>query len=124
MFSIKYHKGCDNAATDTLSHVTSKLNADTMKSILDEVTLGTTKRADVHDLVLAQADEEIHKPFQETVILTQAACIDLHVTDWVTTQQEDPTLQAVIEWISGQKVQDLKHLLGDDANTEEGKTIL
>ena len=30
----------------------------------------------------------------------------------------------MIEWISGQKVQDLKHLLGDDANTEEGKTIL
>ena len=30
----------------------------------------------------------------------------------------------MIEWISGQRVQDLKHLLGDSANTEEGKTIL
>ena len=74
---------------------------------------------------VAKADEEIHKPFQETAILAQAACIDLHVTDWVTAQQEDPTLKTMIEvdlwpW----KVQDLKHLLGDDANTEEGKTIL
>ena len=30
----------------------------------------------------------------------------------------------MIEWISNQKVQDLKHLLGDDKKTEEGKTIL
>ena len=30
----------------------------------------------------------------------------------------------MIEWIYGQKVQDLKHLLGDNTDTEEGKTIL
>ena len=46
------------------------------------------------------------------------------MTDWVTTQQEDPTLKTMIEWISDQKVQDLKHLLGDDADTEKGKAIL
>ena len=50
--------------------------------------------------------------------------VNLHVTDWVTVQQEDPILRTVIEWISVWKVQDLKHLLGDDANTEEGKAIL
>ena len=82
------------------------------------------ERADAHDPAVAQVDEKIHKPSQETVILAQAACIDLHVTDRVTTQQEDPALKAAIKWISGQKVQDLKHLLGDDANTEEDKTIL
>ena len=57
MFSIKYQKGYDNAAADALSHATSKLNAKTMKSILDRVTMGTTKRADAHDLVVAKADE-------------------------------------------------------------------
>ena len=46
------------------------------------------------------------------------------MTDWVTTQQEDPTYKATVERISGQKVQDHKHLLGDDTNTEEGMTIL
>ena len=46
------------------------------------------------------------------------------MTDWVTAQQEDPILRTMIQWISGCKVQDLKHLLWDDANTEEGKTIL
>ena len=95
-----------------------------MKSILDGVTVGSMKRADAHDLVVAKADEEIHKPVQEIAILAWAACINLHVTDWVTAQQENPICKTAIKWISGQKVQDLKHLLGDDANTEEGKTIL
>ena len=76
------------------------------KSILDGVTVGTTKRADAHDPAVANADEEIHKPVQRTVILAQAACIDLHVTDCKTDQV------------------DLKHLLGDDTNTEKGNTIL
>ena len=123
-FSTEYQKGCDNVAAEVLSWVTSKLNAETVKSILDGVTLGSTKRADTDDLVVAKADEEIHKLVQETVILAQAACVDLHVTDWVTTQQEDPILKTKIKWISGWKLQDLKHLLGDDANTVEGKTIL
>ena len=123
-FSTEYQKGCDNAVTDALSQVTLKLVAETMKSILDGVTVGTTERADAHDPVVVEADEEIHKPVQETMILAQTACVDLHVTDWVTAQEEDPILKTAIKWISGQKLQDLKHLLGDDANTEEGKTIL
>ena len=123
-FSIEYQNGCDNEAANALSQVTSKMDAETVKSILDGVTLGTTERADAHDPAVARADEEIHNQVQETVILVWAACIDLHVIDWVITQQEDPILKTTIEWISGQKVQDLKHLLGDDANTEESKTIL
>ena len=86
--------------------------------------MGMTERVDAHDPVVSQADEETHKLLQETMILAQATHVNLHVTDWVTTQQEDPILKTTIEWISGQKVQDLKHLLGDDKNTEEGKTIL
>ena len=97
-----------------------------MKSILDGVIVGMTERADSQDLVVAEADEEIHQSVQETVILARAAQahIDLHVTDLVTTQQEDPIPKTMVKWISKQKVQDLKHLLGDDTNTEEGKTIL
>ena len=102
----------------------SNLNSETVKSILDGVTMGMTERADAQDLAVAKADEEIHKPVQETVSLAQAAHVNLHVTDWVTNQQENPILKTAIEWISGQKVQDLKHLLGDETNTEEGKTIL
>ena len=93
--SIEYQKGWNNAATDVLSWVTSKLDAGTMKPILDGVTMGMTERADAQDPVVAKADEEIHKPVQETVILARStqACGNLHVTEWVTTQQEDPILK-------------------------------
>ena len=104
MFSIEYQKGQENVAADALSWVTSKLDAETMKSILDGVTVGMTERADIQDLVVAKADEEIHKEVQKTAILAQATCVNLHVTDWVTAQQEDPILKTVIEWISGWKV--------------------
>ena len=126
LFLIKYQKGRDNAATNALSHVASKLDAVTVRSILDGVTVGMTKRADVHHLAVADADEEIHEQVQEIVILARASQVyaNLHVTNWVTTQQEDLILKTMIEWICDQKVQDLKHLLGKDANIKEGKTIL
>ena len=50
--------------------------------------------------------------------------LNLHVTDWVATQWEDPVLKAMINWIPNQKVQDLKHLLGDEGTTGEGMAIL
>ena len=51
-------------------------------------------------------------------------CVNLHVTDWVAAQQEDPILKIVMEWISIHKVQDLKHLLGNHAMMEEDMAIL
>ena len=116
----------DNAAADALSWVTLKLDAETVKSILDGVTMEMMERSDTQTPVVARADEELHRQVQETVILAWVAQahINLHVADWVTTQQEDPILNTTIKWISGQKLQDLKHLLGDNANTGEGKTIL
>ena len=123
LFSFEYQKGRDNVATDALSQVTLKLDAEIMKSILDGVTVGMTKKADTQDPAVAKADEDIHKPVQETVVLARAAQthVDLHVSHWVTAQQEDPILKTVIQWSSNQKEQDLKHLLGDDAKTEKGK---
>ena len=90
-----------------------------MKSILDGVTVGMTNRVDTQDPAVAKGDKDLHKPVQETAVLTRAAQahVDLHVTDWVTAKQEDPILKTVIDWISNQKVQDLKHLLGDDTKT-------
>ena len=72
-FSIEYQKGRDNASTDTLSQVTSKLDAEIVKSILDGVTVGMTDRADTQAPVVARADGDIHKPVQETADLARAA---------------------------------------------------
>ena len=125
-FSIKYQKGRDNAVADALSHVTSKLDTEVVKSILEGVTVGTIGRAESNDLAVAESDERIHKQVEETAVQAWAThmCVNLHVMDWVAAQQEDPILKIVMEWISTCKVQDLKHLLGDHATTEEGMAIL
>ena len=86
MFSIEYQKGCDNAATDNLSWVTLMLDAETIKSILDGVTMGMMERADAHDLAVVKVDGKIHKPIQENVILGHAAWVNLCVTNWVTAK--------------------------------------
>ena len=122
-FSTEYQKGRDNAAEDALSCVTSKLDTVTMKFLLDGVTVGTTERADAHHLVVTDSDKDIHKQVQETVMPARATqvYVDLHVTNWVTTQQDDLILKTMIESISDQKVQDLKHLLGMTQTLKKGK---
>ena len=93
-FSIEYQKGQDNAAMNALNWVTSKLDAGTMKSILGRVIVGMTERVDAYNPAVAEADEEKHKQVWETKDLarTAQAHVNLHVTDWVTAQQEDPIL--------------------------------
>ena len=100
-FGIEYKQGQDNVPADALSSVTLKLDKEIVKSILDGVTMGMMERVDAQDLVVVKADEEMHKPVQETMVLAQAVHVNLYVTDWVTTQQEDPILKTMIKWISG-----------------------
>ena len=75
---------------------------------------------------MVEADEEIHKPVQGTAVQARVAqtSVNLHVTKWVPAQQEDQILWTMIEWVTHQKVQGLKHMLGDDSHTEEGMAIL
>ena len=84
-----------------------------------------TGRADAHDAVVAETDDKIYMQVWEAAIQARAAhtCLNLHMTGWVTTQWEVPVLKAVINWIPNWNVQDLKHLLGNDTNTEEGMAI-
>ena len=84
-FSIKYQKEWDNAATDALRQVTSRMDVETVKSILDGVIVGSMGRVDAHDPVVAETDDVIHKKVQEAVIQARALHmhVNLHVTDWV-----------------------------------------
>ena len=99
---------------------------ETVKSIVDGVNVGLTGRADADDPVVAKTDEEIHNQVQEATIQARSThtCINLHVTDWVATQQEDVVLKTTIDWIPNRKVQKLNGLLGDDMSMEEGMAIL
>ena len=87
-FSIEYQKRRDSVAADTLCWATLKLDTEIVKYILDGVIMETTKWANAQDPVVAKADEDIHKPVQETTVLAKAAQthVNLHVTDRVTTQ--------------------------------------
>ena len=98
MFSIEYQKERDNAVADALSCVTSKLDAEVVKSILDGVTIGTIGRADTHDPAVAEANERIHKQVEETAVQVRAAhmCVNLLVMDWVVAQQEDPIIKIMM----------------------------
>ena len=84
-FSIKYQKGRDNGVVNALSCAVLKLTTEAVKSILDTVTVGTTGRADAHDLIVAEPDKRIHKQVEETVVQAQATHmhVNLHVVDWV-----------------------------------------
>ena len=125
-FGIKYQKGRDNTVADALSHVTLKLNTEAVKSILDGVIIGTAGRADAYDPTVVQADERIHQQVEETAVqeCTTHMHVNLHVMDWVAAQQEEPILNIVMEWISSNNVQDLRHLLGYHSMMEEGMAIL
>ena len=103
-----------------------KLDAENVKSILNGVAIQTIGRADAHDPVVAEADENIYKQVQESSVQARVThmCVNLHVTDWLAAQQEHLILKTVIEWISTQKVHNLKHLVGDHTTTEEGMVIL
>ena len=55
-FSSRYQEGWDNAAAEALSQVTSMLDAETVESILDVVTIGLIGRVDAPDPVVAESD--------------------------------------------------------------------
>ena len=99
---------------------------ETMKSIFDGVIMESTGRVDAHDPVVVETDKEICKQVQEAANQAGATHmhVNLHMTDWVAAQLEDLVLKAMIDWISNLEVQNLKYLLEDDTNTEEGVTIL
>ena len=93
---------------------------------MDRITVGLTGRADVYNPVVAETDEEMHKCVWEASIQVRATHmhVNLYVTDWVAAHWEDSVPKTMINWILNQKVQDLKHLLGDSTNTEMGMAIL
>ena len=45
-----------------------RLDTETLESIQDGVTMGLTGRVDVHNPVVAETDEEIHKHVQKAAI--------------------------------------------------------
>ena len=49
--------------------------------------------------------------------------VEMHVTNWVTAQKEDPELEVVLQWLESKKTTDLRTLLREQASSEEGQMI-
>ena len=120
-FELEYQKGCDNTVVDALSWVTTQLDPDTVRSILNGVTLGTVHRAKVHNPAIVEGDHHLE---QEIHFAAGHTLVQMHVTDWAEAQKEDPVLSTVLDWLKAQKKMDLKALLVEHASGEEGRLIL
>ena len=77
-FELVYQKGCDNTVVDALSSVTTPLDLDTVRSILDRVTLASTHWAEVHDPTMVEGD--FHKE-QEVHVAAAHTLGQMHITD-------------------------------------------
>ena len=106
---------------DVLDQITTMLDAETVKSILDGVTLGMAHWAEVHDLAMVEGDQHLK---QEVWVTVGHPLVEMHVTNRVKAQREDPTLSTVLDLLKVQKQTRLKMLLAEHASREEGKLIL
>ena len=120
-FQLENRKGHDNTVADVLNQVTTCLDPDMVRSILDGVTLGAVHQAEVHDPTIVKGDHGLE---QEVCVATGCALVQMHVTDWTEAQKEDPVLSAVLDWLDGEKKTDLKALLAEHAFSEEGQLTL
>ena len=99
-FELEYQKGHDNTVEDVLSQVTTQLDPDTVRSILNGVPLGAVHQAEVHDPTIVQGDCSLE---QEVCIAIGYPLVQMHVTDWSEAQREDPMLCVVLDWLKAQR---------------------
>ena len=98
---------------DVLSQVTTCLDPDIVRSILDGLTLGAAHWVEVHDPTVIEGDYDLE---QEVHVMASHALVQMHVTDWAKAQREDPVLSAVLDWLEVQKRMDLRMLLAEHAS--------
>ena len=69
---------------------------------------------------MVEGDHNIEK---EVCVTAGQVLVEMHVTDWATAQREDQVLDAVLNWLEGQKKTDLRTLLGKHVSSEEGQMV-
>ena len=100
-----------------LNWITTCLDPDMVRSILNEITLGVAYWVEVHDPTVAEGDHDFE---QEVCVAAGHILVQMHVTNWAKAQREDPVLSRVLDWLEAQQKTDLKTLLGEHASNEEG----
>ena len=106
---------------DALSQITTCLDLDMVRLVLDGVTLGADQRAECHHPTVVEGDHGMEK---EVCVTAGQVLVQMHVTDLAEVQREDSVLSTVFDWLEAQRKTDLKTLLGEHASSEEGPLIL
>ena len=83
-FTIEYQCGRNNAAADTLSQVNDLLNAQEVKAILDEMTIGCSNQAELSILAGWQGEEEERVQVSAAHVPKE----EMHVIDWLEAQKQ------------------------------------
>ena len=102
---------------DALSWITTCLDLDMVRLVLDGVTLGAAQRAECHHPTVVEGDHGMEK---EVYVTAGWVLVQMHVTDWAEAQRKDPVLSRVLDWFVAQKKTDLETHLGEHAPSEEG----
>ena len=118
---LEYQNGHDNMVADILSQVTTWLDLETVKSILDGVTFEMVHCVKIHDPAMVEDNQHLE---QEVCITTCCPLVEMHVTKWAKAQREKPMWSAGLDWLKAQKQADLKALLAEHVSSEEDKLIL
>ena len=77
-FQLEYQKGWDNTVVDVLSWDTTHLDPDTVRSILNGITLGAVQQAEIHDPMMVEGDHNLE---QEVHVTAGCVLVQMHMTD-------------------------------------------
>ena len=116
-FQLEYQKGRDNTVADVLSWITTHLGLEAVQVVLDVATIGAFQRAEGENPAVIESDQQRET---EVWVATGWVLVEMHVTNWVAAQKEDPQLCAVLQWLESKKKTDLRTLLGEHASSKEG----
>ena len=81
-FQLEYQKGHDNTVVDVLSQITTHLDPDMVRSVLDGITPGATHRVESHHSAVVEGDQGMEK---EVCVTAGQVLVQMHVTDWAET---------------------------------------
>ena len=102
---------------DALSWVKTHLEPEAVQAVLEGATVGTSQRVERENPAVIKSDQQLE---QEVQVTTGQILVEMHVTNWAVAQNEDPELDAVLQWLESKKKADLKTLLGECIMSEEG----
>ena len=91
-----------------------------VQAILDGAAIGAPQRAEGEDPAVIKGDQQKEK---EVCVTVGQVLVEMHVTNWVAAQNEDPELAAVLQWLKSKKKTNLRTLLGEHVSSKEGQMI-